>query len=843
MIDNLVTIYEKNDGDNISKKVYSTQGLGVLSDWFTAEVNSKLNGAEIFEGAYPLNGVNADLIQEERIIQCYVDENREKQRLRIYYAKTSVVDNRIEVKAEPIFNDIRKSVIKKYDSGTSKITASVAWENAKKLAKPAIPSQFNFSSLVDTNAAVKIEKANFLEFFGGKEGSILDRFHGEFQKNNNSLNHVKRLGTDHKIKAIYTKNLTGLDLEIDSQSVLVGVYPYISGSNDEENEIVLPEEIILTEYAEEFPSGYISFVDFKDEATDVATLRTAASSWLKSNVDKQQPQVSGAIELVSLRHQKGYEKFIDLEKVSMGDGIDVYHPQLKIDMSARIVEYTFNVLTNTYEKLVVGNVKTNFLENTENKIGDLINDALKNLPDENSISDLINEIVDHQTDLITGQDGGYVVLDPKESPSRILVMDSPDKTNAKNVIQINNAGIGFSKNGISGPYETAWTIDGTFNAKFITSGVLKAISIEGVTIQGSIVTSRGEDFTTEISNGEIKWSRNDTDEEFFTFKAGSKNSISGILGDTILIKTKNNSQHVMIGQSMDILHNPNSYLALSEGYLRVELSDAQNNIIDKGGSFSVNSYPPKVSQANYSISKPQGKGKLYLDGDLGWAQLGITSGTDIAWGGGISVGETYTAIDHRNNKGGSSGEYAEIKLINTGQMILSAPKKGVTVQDDFRVNGTKNATVRTDDYGMRDLSAIESPEIWFVDYGEAVTGDDGKAQVNIDPIFAQTIVTSRYLVYVTPTELTLCAVTHEDTDHFIIETEKPNVLVRYQLVAHRLDYQNIRLNKFSENGYFEREEEERLPDEWIQKAREADKAKFNRDVEEAYVRNGNIFAL
>ncbi|MVY20732.1 hypothetical protein GP919_23525, partial [Escherichia coli] len=159
---------------------------------------------------------------------------------RIYYAKTSAIGNTIEVKAEPIFNDIRKSVLNKYDSGTEKINATQAWQNAKVLAKPAIPSQFSFSSLVDTFANVKIEKANFLEFFGGKEGSILDRFHGEFLKDNNTLRHEKRLGTDHKIKAIYTKNLTGLDLEIDAQSVLVGVYPFISSSSEGEDEITLP---------------------------------------------------------------------------------------------------------------------------------------------------------------------------------------------------------------------------------------------------------------------------------------------------------------------------------------------------------------------------------------------------------------------------------------------------------------------------------------------------------------------------------------------------------------------------------------------------------------------------
>ncbi|MCZ1451769.1 hypothetical protein GHA73_15100, partial [Enterococcus faecium] len=196
----------------------------------------------------------------------------------------------------------------------------------------------------------------------------------------------------------------------------------------------------------------------------------AAKDWLKTNIDKQKPQVSGSIELVPLRHQRGYEKFVDLEKVSMGDGVDVYHPQLKVNMSARIVEYTFNVLTNSYDKLVVGNVKTNFLENTENNVSNLINDAIDQLKNGGEISDLLNDIVDHQTDMITGQNGGYVLLDPKEAPSRILIMDTPDKNTARNVLQINNAGIGFSKTGINGTYETAWTLDGGFNASFITAG-------------------------------------------------------------------------------------------------------------------------------------------------------------------------------------------------------------------------------------------------------------------------------------------------------------------------------------------------------------------------------------
>lgn len=749
MIDNLITIYDKNDANNLAEHLYDTQGLGALSDWLTATVSNKLNGAEIFQGTYPISGTNADLIVEGRIIQCYVDENRAKQRLRIYYAKTSVIGNTIEVKAEPIFNDIRKSVLNKYDSGTEKITATQAWQNAKTLAKPVIPSQFSFSSLVDTLANVKIEKANFLEFFGGKEGSILDRFHGEFLKDNNTLHHETRLGTDHKIKAIYTKNLTGLDLEIDAQSVLVGVYPFISSSSEGEDEITLPEEVIFTDYVEDYPAGYVSFVDFKDKATDVATLREAAKDWLKTNIDKQKPQVSGSIELVPLRHQRGYEKFVDLEKVSMGDGVDVYHPQLKVNMSARIVEYTFNVLTNSYDKLVVGNVKTNFLENTENNVSNLINDAIDQLKNGGEISDLINDIVDHQTDMITGQNGGYVLLDPKEAPSRILIMDTPDKNTARNVLQINNAGIGFSKTGINGTYDTAWTLDGGFNASFITAG-----EIVGITIRGTTLISDGADYRTSIANGKMTWYSKKVNKDIMELEA--RDYVSADAG--IVSYTMKTGGGFMI-------RNPQGNLVFSTW--------------DNGNNRPFLSFgAPNFRYSNASYINDGDGNSLGIDGSAGNSWEFKVAGRTMK----------FTSDGMLTLPGCFFGSWEDGKLARFEQST-------VQVYKDFTVRGTKNSTVPTEHYGQRLLNAYETPEYYFADYGEAVTGDDGKVRVDIDPMFAETVNLSRYMTHVTPTELVLCAVTHEDIDHFIIETSKPNVLVRWNLVAHRLGYEDVRLKE------------------------------------------------
>ena len=754
MIDNLITIYDKNDANNLAEHLYDTQGLGALSDWLTATVSNKLNGAEIFQGTYPISGTNADLIIDGRIIQCYVDENRAKQRLRIYYAKTSAIGNTIEVKAEPIFNDIRKSVLNKYDSGTEKINATQAWQNAKVLAKPAIPSQFSFSSLVDTFANVKIEKANFLEFFGGKEGSILDRFHGEFLKDNNTLRHETRLGTDHKIKAIYTKNLTGLDLEIDVQSVLVGVYPFISSSSEGEDEITLLEEVIFTDYADDYPAGYVSFVDFKDKATDVATLREAAKDWLKTNIDKQKPQVSGSIELVPLRHQRGYEKFVDLEKVSMGDGVDVYHPQLKVNMSARIVEYTFNVLTNSYDKLVVGNVKTNFLENTENNVSNLINDAIDQLKNGGKISDLINDIVDHQTDLITGNAGGYVLLDPKESPSRILVMDTPNKETARNVLQINQKGIGFSKTGINGTYDTAWTLDGGFNASFITAGV-----ITGITIKGSTLISTGADFDTTIQNGSILWH--------------SKKLNRDVI-----------EMHAQETTESDV------------GELFYQ--------IKKGGGFRILDTAGNPVMSTWDNGTSAGSWLSFSSRELHW--FGTRKSSD----GSI----TYETLDHNsvnfkvkvNNKPLTFDSDGGLTISNiaTFNNVVGRINKNTIIAGDLSVQGSKNSTVETKSYGRRLLNAYETPEYYFADYGEGVTGEDGKLRVDIEPVFAETVNLDHYMTHVTPTKLVLCAVTKEARDHFIIETSEPNVLVRWNIVAHRLGYEDVRLkqDELSDKSFF-----------------------------------------
>lgn len=84
--------------------------------------------------------------------------------------------------------------------------------------------------------------------------------------------------------------------------------------------------------------------------------------------------------------------------------------------------------------------------------------------------------------------------------NEIYILDKLPKETAKYCIRFNLGGIAFSQSGWQGPYISAWTIDGRFNADFITAGTIRGLRIEGNdivggTIKGNTTISVGTDLT------------------------------------------------------------------------------------------------------------------------------------------------------------------------------------------------------------------------------------------------------------------------------------------------------------------------------------------------------------
>ncbi|MGQ4824348.1 phage tail spike protein, partial [Enterococcus faecalis] len=81
-----------------------------------------------------------------------------------------------------------------------------------------------------------------------------------------------------------------------------------------------------------------------------------------------------------------------------------------------------------------------------------------------------SNFIDVVTNIISGNDGGHVIWWPKNRPTDLFFCDNAKLEKAKLVLRINKSGIGFSSKGWQGPFSTAWTLDGKFNANFIKTG-------------------------------------------------------------------------------------------------------------------------------------------------------------------------------------------------------------------------------------------------------------------------------------------------------------------------------------------------------------------------------------
>jgi hypothetical protein len=117
-------------------------------------------------------------------------------------------------------------------------------------------------------------------------------------------------------------------------------------------------------------------------------------------------------------------------------------------------------------------------------------------------------------------------------------------------------------------------------------------------------------------------------------------------------------------------------------------------------------------------------------------------------------------------------------VVITGNVII---QQGLQV-----VQGPKAAVVAFADGSHRLLYAIESPEAWFEDFGEAKL-IKGTAHVPLDPDFAQTVDASRYHVFLTPygdsNGLYVARRTRAGFDVAERESGKSNITFSWRVVA------------------------------------------------------------
>lgn len=466
---NVPLLYEANETE------FLHSGICSLSETVRCEVHEVMNAEFELELEYPVNGLHAHELINGRYISAFVDTQRGYNPFEIDTVEKDLFADTFIVKALHQTNQLRKKMVKEFK--VDKVSCGVAMSRLK--SSLIEPSNIQFYSDIETLNSTWLRFKNALACIGGVEGSILDTWRGEIERTTNKISMLKKRGTDSGVSIAYRKNMTGLNLKTDTLDMVNAIMPYaIKVVGDSDTVISLSENYI---YSPDFVAGNeINAVEIDyssdENVIDEKTLRSVAKNYFSSSVINE-PILDLEISFQDLGQTEEYKMFQNMNRVFIGDTLSVFHDELNVQTTARMVEFTMDSLRGEYVNCTVGSIKSD-LKSTMTA-GMATKDEIE------AGDNRMQEYVDDLTKQITGNQGGNLIIRPPEKPAELLIMDTDNISTAVNLWRFNQMGLGHSKTGYNGEYTIGLTQDGKIVADLIAAGTLRAIDIEGVTITGS----------------------------------------------------------------------------------------------------------------------------------------------------------------------------------------------------------------------------------------------------------------------------------------------------------------------------------------------------------------------
>lgn len=382
----------------------------------------------------------------------------------------------------------------------SKHNAQVGADKRIELGQVTVTASNNYTYTANWDKTMDVIADKLIGKFGGeiqlrdKDGKVYIDY----------LEHIGH-GTDTTIELAV--NLKTISREVDETAVITRLYPLGTKLTDSEKRLTIGAVNGGKDYIEDSALvakyGVISGTQTWDDVTQASVLKTKATAYLKSaNKAKKQYKIT-AVDLSTID--------MNFEQFELGCWYRVVNPLMGIDEDLRIIGITINLDNPEQSELTFGDkfeTMTGFMTAKTKSLQTAIdNSEFRN-------RQVIDSKIENATKLITGAEGGHVILDPSEKPERILIMDTADITTCKSCIQLNKNGLGFWKSSDGGsakdgPYTNAWTIDGNLVASFITALTLTGLKINNgsgtfkVDENGNVVANKLSSKSATITGGTI----------------------------------------------------------------------------------------------------------------------------------------------------------------------------------------------------------------------------------------------------------------------------------------------------------------------------------------------------
>ena len=441
----------------------NTNGIALL-DWEDLpEINRVLNGQYRFYGNYARDGQYRSYLKKGNFFKAKVPDGS-WQYFEIYNVKKNLTS--VSVTARHIGFMANKNFIVK--SFTDNGNGSQIMTNLKNAL--AFDQKFNYLSNVGTVHQFTARQVAPVEaIIGSNNGNqnLVGVTSAELDMDNYDLKLVKQIGSDNGFRIDFGINLEAIEEEIDEESIVNSLY-LVGGVPDNDYD----------EDKEPIEYGYLEIDGVtnenrrigKRENSDCKTVDDLIKwgNTLFENERIHEPKATHTVSMVSLEHTLEYgEMYRKLSTLSFGDVVHVRAKEIDIEITERVVEYTYFPTLGKYKDLVLGNDLSLYTSTVNSQTQELKKKI------DNRTETLVQNVL-NATAWITGNSGGHVVFRPEKAPSEILIMDTPNVANAKRVWRWNLNGLGYSDNGVNGPFGIAMTSKGEIVADFIKVGTINA---------------------------------------------------------------------------------------------------------------------------------------------------------------------------------------------------------------------------------------------------------------------------------------------------------------------------------------------------------------------------------
>ena len=350
-----------------NETTFETYGLGEI-DATKALVTRERNGNYTLYIEYPASGRLASVFKNDMRIKSDAGLRTKNQ---TFYISRIVKSS--------------KSIIKIYAKHISHLTEFMAMRNGTLVNGTASSAlsiwasntlggvRFDTWSDITTSNRTSWDIANFKnarEALGGKEGSILDVWGGEFEFDNTTIRLHKQLGRKSPIVLEYGKNILSAEDEQDIGATYTSIYPYATytpestGSTDGHSEAItveLPEKYIDSKYVGLYNERRVEIVDFSSsfkekEVPTAEKLKSLANAYIINN-NVGLPKINTKIEYVDLSNAQDHASNRILEEAELCDIVPIYYPPIGITSEdGKLTTIVFDVLRGVNDSVEVGTI-------------------------------------------------------------------------------------------------------------------------------------------------------------------------------------------------------------------------------------------------------------------------------------------------------------------------------------------------------------------------------------------------------------------------------------------------------------------------------------------------------